>query len=148
MNGGYVTIALYFLNRTDKISVNSKLVINLLLVAITMAGIVASGLAIREGKRPKPSLRRLERLAIMKFALSFSLSIAAGFLPAYVSKYPKEIETFITVTFPSISRQAALITSKAITFLTTGVMGLVTTVAINILSNHIYDKIRRKPKGE
>jgi transcriptional regulator with XRE-family HTH domain len=143
MNFTYVGIALYFLNTTDKISIKSKLAVNLMLLTISAAGVITSSLSKREHKKVNPSIKKLEKLAKIKLAFSLLLSIAAGFLPAYLSRYPKEIEEFITVTFPGINNRVAEVVSKVVTFLTTGFIGLLTTLLLNILSSYIYDKIKQ-----
>lgn len=138
----FILIGMYAMSKTDKLSVQTKLTVDMIQLSIIIVMMINSGLIIRAQNQHR-HLKWLEQRVIFGYACGLVLVWVTSYMSLHISKYPQEVEHLMTVKFPNMGREAASVISKTATFLTSGAMSLVTNVVLNLLSSYIFLKLRR-----
>lgn len=139
----FIFLGMYAMSKTDKLSTKTIITVDLIQASILFVMAINSGLILRAEKK-KRHIKWLEQRMIFGFFCSLALFWMSNYMTLRITKYPQELENLITVKFPSLGKEAAATYSKIVTFLTSGTMALVTGIALNMLSNYLYDKVKRK----
>lgn len=139
----FMLIGMYAMGRTDKLSPQTKITVDMIQLSIIVVMIINSGVIMWAEKRRR-RLRWLEQRIIFGYVCGVALFWVTSYMSLRISKYPQEVEQLIAVKFPGIGRGVASTISRTATFLTSGVMSLVTNVVLNVFSSYIFLKLTQK----
>jgi len=138
----FMFIGMYAMSKTDKLSLETKLTVDFVQLSILLTMGINSGL-IEWAHYRKRHVKWLEQRVLFGYLCGFALYWVASYMSLRMLKYPEQIDELIRVKFPNAGRSVSSAASKTATFLTSGVMGLVTTVVLNVLSSYIFMALRR-----
>jgi hypothetical protein len=132
------------LKLSETISEPTQFKIAIFMLSVSIIKIITGHYVIKEYLKSPINIKRLTNLVRVNFLAAATITALSIFLMLLMVNYPQRIEEFISITFPQIKKNTVSIISNVITYMTSGFAGLITTIVINVLSNYIYDKVKRK----
>lgn len=138
-----IVIAIYYRDKQEIVFSPEKSIPNTLFIASFVIKWTIGWAANRARHTEPIDVELLSALMTLNILAAIFLVSATVLDTLYIFGFPREIQDLLESSLPSLGTQISGQVSQMVTFLTSGVAGIITTLVLNVLSNYIYDKLKR-----